>query len=669
MSESKQTRRVLEQFVQESRVNLKTIETSIATSRSGTGDEEQLRILLRAFHSIKGISGFASAVEIGQLSHEAESLLMEVKAGRCSLDDATLDLLLTVHDQLVDLLEAIESGSAAPDDWRAVLLRMSELTGSPARESASDPDRDVDGFADVVAQQLVGLDMFLAKLVPGPVDPRLTKAVQRKLNLIRRSARSSSHTGVVDYVEQLSIWFGANTSWHPEQIEELQARVKHLARLSVTESPPLPGAESTAKTDERAPTDVTGDQDPRVPIRSYRLHQLSTQIEELVVSHNRLEHILDELTHEQPGTEVKLRGIRTEIDRVVALLEKTTQRIQMVELAVLFDRIPRMVRQIAREGGKQVALSIHGADTEVDRAIVDLLGDPLTHIVKNAIDHGIESRAQRTGQGKSGVGALNIHAYALGKHIFIDIHDDGRGIDPKLIRNKAVEKGYLTSIAAQRMSDTELIDVIYAPGFTSSDRVTHVSGRGVGMDAVLQRINEMGGQIKIKSEVGVGTTIRIILPNSFALMSCLVVRCGEHLFAVPIRFVKETLRIDERRIVSRGAARWLRHKGSLVRIRPLELAIEGFEHSAAGQRRHALVMAAIGSEVVFDVDEIVAVSTLSVRSLPAYLESRRALAGITTVGGDKIAFFLHALAIVEAFTGPESEVEQKGERGDEGTRR
>ena len=449
----------------------------------------------------------------------------------------------------------------------------------------------------------------------------------------------------------LSRWFEAITDWLPEQVAELRDRVQDLGRLAGPGAPPRAPVEPEEAPGEPAPgAAVALHQDPQVPIRSTRLHQLSTQIEELVVLHNRLVHNLDELAQETPLVEVKLHGVRTELDRIVASLKNTAQRIQMVELSVLFDRVPRMVRQIAQEGDKQVSLIIHGADTEVDRAIVDLLGDPLTHIVKNAIDHGIEPRAQRAALGKPDAGVLSIHAYAMGKHVFIDISDDGRGIDPQLIRAKAIEKGYLTAVAARRMSEAELIDLIYAPGFTSTDRVTYVSGRGVGMDAVLQRIKEMGGQVTIKSEIGSGTTIRIILPNSFALMSCLVVRCGEHLLAVPVRFVKETIRLTAGRTERRGEQRWIRHKGRLRRIWPLEAALDGFRRGAEADRRHAFVMAAVGREIVFDVDELVAVSTLSVRSLPAYLESRRALAGVATVGGGEIAFFLHTMAIIESFT-------------------
>jgi len=658
MKEARQAGRVLGQFVKEARSNLATIEQALAGDPTKVGEPEQLQRLFRAFHSIKGISGYANADEIGELSHQAESLLKAIQGGQRALDTGARDLLLIVHDELVVMLEATESGGSALPGWQDTLAKLRALVGAaePAAEQRAD---DAGSFVDVVRQQLAGLDLYLKQVTRGPCEPRLKSALLRKLRLIRRSAVSAGHSAVEVAAGELLSWFEAAVELAPEQVEELQARVEEIARL-VAALAHAPGGRDTGSETGR-PGPPAADQDPLVPIRSSRLHQLSAQIEELVVSHTRLAHQLDELTQELPGVEVRLRGIRTEFESAVAALERTTHRIQMVELAVLFDRVPRMVRQIAREGDKQIALTIHGADTEVDRAIVDLLGDPLTHIVKNAIDHGIEPREQREALGKPDGGVLNIHAYAMGKHVFIDISDDGKGIDPELIRVKAVEKGYLTPFEARHMKDAELLDVIYAPGYSSRDEVTRVSGRGVGMDAVLQRIQEMGGQVTIKSEVGVGTTIRLILPNSFALMSCLVVRCGEHLFAVPIRFVKETLRVDARKVEQRGALRWVRHKGELRRLRPLEAALEGFERGTAGHRRHAFVMTAIGREILFDVDELVAVSTLSIRSLPAYLESRRALAGVAIVGGGRIAFFLHTLAIVEAFArrdGPTPDGEQ-----------
>ena len=663
-------RRVLEQFVQEARASLQQVEQALAVGSSRVGEADNLQQLFRSFHSIKGISGFADAREIGELSHEAESLLREIQAGRLALDGPILELLLTVHDELIELLKAISTGSAVSSTWEETLARLCALTRQEV-DGATDEQGDSDDFSDVVNQQLAGLDLYLARLGPGPAETRLARAVLRKLALIGRSARAAGRLALEQQASAVAGWFETITDWPPEQVAELRARAQGLAGSAAGEGPTLPltadaGEQVPVEAGEPAgspPDEAAGaDRDPRVPIRSSRLHQLSTQIEELVVLHNRLVHHLDELAQETPAVEARLRGVRTEVDRVVASLKNTAQRIQMVELSVLFDRVPRMVRQIARDGGKDVSLTIHGADTEVDRAVVDLLGDPLTHIVKNAIDHGIEPRAERAAMGKPAAGALSIHAYAMGKHVFIDISDDGRGIDPQFIRQKAVDKGFVTPLAARRMSDAQLIDLIYAPGFSSSDEVSQVSGRGVGMDAVLQRIREMGGQITIKSEVGAGATIRIILPNSFSLVSCLVLRCGEHLFAVPVRFVKETVRLSGDLVERSDGQRWIRHKGKLRRIWPLEASLEGFQRGAGVQRRHAFVMTAVGRELIFAVDQLVSVTTLSIRSLPAYLESRRALAGVATVGGGALAFFLHTMSIIESFARGQSGSSRAGDR-------
>ena len=649
MTERHQQQRVLQQFLREASTNLKNIEGALDQLRQDPAQAEPIKELFRAFHGIKGTSGYAQASEIGLLSHEAETILKQVQEGNRLVDQPVVDAMLELHDQLYALLDALEKSEPPPMEWQDLLERLRLLRGADvAEEAAAAAESPEQRFFDVVSQQATGLEIFFEKLAPGPADPPLTKAILRKLKLMRRSSSNAGYADFGKSVEAVSAWLEELRVWRHDDIASFKAQLKGLDEQIAV----LRGVQLTScRNNEVAEPRSEAERDISIPVRSSRLRRLSTQVEDLVVTHNRLKHILDDLGQRQPEIGSKLRGVRSEMERVVAQLERTAQRAQMIELSVLFDRVPRIVRKIAKEEGKEISLDIHGADTEIDRSIVDLLGDPLTHVVRNAIDHGIETPTQRLAQGKPAAGTLNMHAYAMGKHVFIDIQDDGRGIDSQLIREKAVQKGYLTSEAARRMSEREVMDVLYAPGFSSADSVSQVSGRGVGMDAVLQRISEMGGQIRIKTEVGVGTTIRFVLPNSFTLVSCLVVRCGEHLFALPIRFAKETLRVQPRQIVKKGEERWLRKKGRLARVRHLEDAVPGLEKQEQGERLHGFVMAVGGREIVFDVDELVSMSTLSVRSLPAHLESHHALAGVTTVGAGKVAFFLHALAIVERFAG------------------
>ena len=646
MTERHHQQRVLQQFLREASANLKNIEGALDQLSQDPAQAEPIKELFRAFHGIKGTSGYAQANEIGLLSHEAETILNQVQEGNRPFDQPVVDAMLELHDQFHVLLDALEKSESPPKEWQDLLDRLRLLRGPDSDGEAAAAESPELRFFDVVSQQATGLEVFFDKLAAGPADTRLTKAILRKLKLMHRSSSNAGFIYFAKSVETVSTWLEELQRWRQDDIDSFKARLKDLnEQIAALRGVQIPSGSSSDVVEPKS----EAERDISIPVRSSRLRRLSTQVEDLVVTHNRLKHILDDLGQRQPEIGSKLRGVRSEMERVVAQLERTAQRAQMIELSVLFDRVPRMVRKIAKEEGKEIALDIHGADTEIDRSIVDLLGDPLTHVVRNAIDHGIETPTQRLAQGKPAAGALNIHAYAMGKHVFIDIQDDGRGIDSQLIRERAVEKGYLTSEAARRMSEREVMDVLYAPGFSSADSVSQVSGRGVGMDAVLQRISEMGGQIRIRTEVGVGTTIRFVLPNSFTLVSCLVVRCGEHLFALPIRFAKETLRVQPRQIVKKGEERWLRRKGRITRVRNLEEAVPGLERQEQGERFQGFVMAVGGREIVFDVDELVSMSTLSVRSLPAHLESHHALAGVTTVGAGKVAFFLHALAIVERF--------------------
>ncbi|MBU2550530.1 MAG: chemotaxis protein CheW, partial [Proteobacteria bacterium] len=647
MNKSETEARVLDQFVSEAAANLKRIEDALLELKMNADAPEAFRSIFNSFHGIKGISGYVPGSEnIGALSHEMEAIVKSIQGKALPVSQELLELILECHDELYRMLEDFQRGAAPRDDWKPLVAKIASLSGASESSESAKTKADPGGHGDVVRQQLAGLAIFMDQWKPGPMDPRLASAVRRKLNLIKRSAESVSDAGLPGVLAEALEGLERKSDWSQRDIDEFRSLVGRIGPDKITHDTLTPGSDTAAGENDSF---QTGPVETRVQVKSSRLHQLSTLIADLTMANNRLNHELNLIASEHPQLEERLRTVRTDCSRVVTALEKTTQRIQLIELSELFNRVPRIVRKIAKEEAKRIELTIHGANTEVDRGVVDQLGDPITHIIRNAIDHGIETPGEREQAGKPPMGRIFINAYAVGKFVSIDITDDGRGIDSNLVREKAVAKGYVTPLQARSMAHDELLNIIFEPGFTTSDRITDVSGRGVGMDAVQLRLREIGGRVRVQSKPGQGTVIRLSFPNTFTLVNCLVVRCRDFLFAVPARYAKETLNIHPERIERFDGRDWLHLRGRLVRIFDLEEALEGLEILDPETRRHAFVLEAGDRRIIFRVDELVEVKTLSVRGLPAHLEHIKAYAGVTTLWSGQIAFFLHPLSIIDHF--------------------
>lgn len=354
---------------------------------------------------------------------------------------------------------------------------------------------------------------------------------------------------------------------------------------------------------------------------------------------------------------IDLHRINRGFERHLAELQDGILDVRMVPLGQVFDKLARVVRQVARDHGKEVRLTVTGADTEVDKLIVEELSDPLMHIIRNAIDHGIETPDVRTAAGKGRIGALALSAYQKGNHVVIEVEDDGCGIDEKRLRETAVRKGIASAEAVREMSRDEAYNLIFLPGFSTSATVTDISGRGVGMDVVKTNIARLGGVIDVQTEVGVGTKFTITLPVTLAIINALLVRVRDYQFAIPIAAVQEAIVLDAKHLRTVEGREVLSLRGSTL---PLCRLADLFELShipiAEGARQFVVVSTLGNRRLGFVVDNLEGQQDIVIKALGRSLSSVRGLAGATDLGDQRVCLVLDAPGLLEEVLSTTSEI-------------
>ena len=371
----------------------------------------------------------------------------------------------------------------------------------------------------------------------------------------------------------------------------------------------------------------------RVDIR--KLDELMNLVAELVINRGRLEQISSELQNRELEESVET------LNRLLLRLQDDVLQTRMVAVEHVFSRFPRLVRDLTRRAGKQVDLVITGADTELDRTVIDEIGDPLVHIIRNALDHGIEAPEERRAVGKPETGRLEVNAYQAGNQVIITVSDDGKGIDREKVARVALNKGYITEEKLAEMSEEEIINLLFLPGFSTSEKVTDVSGRGVGMDVVRERITALGGTVRVTSQRGEGTTVTIQLPLTLSIIQTLMIEVGSDIYAIPSTLVEQTISVNRNeihRLHQQEVTTWRGEVLPLVRLQDV-LEVEdakNLEYDELdvvivrnGERRLGCV-----------VDTLLRPQDVVIKSLGDYLGSIPGIAGATILGDGRVALIL-----------------------------
>jgi two-component system chemotaxis sensor kinase CheA len=640
---------ILQDFLIESFELIEQLDQDLVELESRPDDLDLLNRIFRVAHTIKGASSFLNFDVLTHLTHHMENLLNMARHGDLVIDADVMDVIL----ESIDLMKAL-------------LVRI--------RDSGGDSGLEVGpcvGRLDAVAN---GTPIVAAETIAAPAPTQEPIAVAEEEPDYSGMSDAEVEAEIERLIAQRQAEDAAKRAQKSSKPQETKAE-SAPAPVAVTPpaapkapSEPAPvvkaaSAPAPRKVEPKEEGENRGsssvEQTIRVDVK--RLDHLMNLIGELVLGKNRLIKINDDVEERYEG-----EAFLEELNQVVSIVSLVTTDLQiavmktrMLPIGKVFNKFPRMIRDLSRELNKKIELEITGEDTELDKSIVEEIGDPLVHIIRNSCDHGIETPEVRLAAGKDETGTIHLKAYHEGNHIVIQIIDDGKGLDVDMLKTKSMEKGIITEKEADTMTEKEAFGLIFRPGFSTAAQVTSVSGRGVGMDVVKTNIEKLNGMIDIDSEVGKGTSMKLKIPLTLAIIQALLVGVQEEYYAIPLASVLETVRISKDEIYtveSRSVMRLRDEVLSLVHIGDIFEVERVFDNS---EHAYVVVLGLAESKIGLIVDSLVGQEEIVIKSLGEYLKGIEGIAGATIRGDGGVTLIVDVAALMQMAKSVKSTVGQE----------
>ncbi len=662
----------LKLFVEEATEQVETLDVSLVQLESDPNPELIQRIF-RAAHTLKGSSAAIGHQKMAGLTHAMESVLDALRQDRLAVTSEVVDALLACIDALRTFVHEVATREDSGLDASALEADLLALLEGSSR-GGSAADRGVAANLLHSAAQAIGdargrgLHVYLVRATirdDSPLPGVRCFQVLHELDgtssvLATEPARELIEGGEADY--HIAAVVAASQS--PEELAELVQNVSDLAEVHVEEVPEavtsLPSPPAPVPRSRNEPTPRGGAESPApqarrssstsIRIDVERLDSLMNLVGELVIDRARLVRIKDELSASLAGSDLldlldNLEETTAHIGRITDEIQDAIMRTRMLPIRSVLARLPRIVRDVATRLGKQVDLVMSGEETELDRSVIEVITDPLVHILRNAVDHGIEPPEERKRAGKPPTGTITVTAWNQEASIYISIRDDGRGIDVEALRAKAVERGLVSPDAAQSATREEALQYVFLPGLSTAASVSDVSGRGVGMDIVRANIERLNGSVTVSSEPGKGTEFVIQLPLTLATTKALMVTAKGIVYAIPLVSVTETLPVRGADIHQIGGRKLLRLRDALLPLVALADAL-GDSRELASEPRYIVAAQHAGRQVALLVDEVLGEQDVVVKSLGTLLGSRPGISGATILGDGTLGLIVDAPSIV-----------------------
>jgi two-component system chemotaxis sensor kinase CheA len=541
---------ILQDFIVETTELLEGLDEDLVALEKSPKDADLLNKVFRAFHTIKGSSSFLGFDKITQLTHKLEDLLNSLRRFDLELTPSIMDAILLSVDKLKTMVDMVKQNQAIDsiDIEQEIqrLLSAQESNSQAQVEQQVEPtpkEPNIEAESDIVKLQIEEIQQ------EEPPVSKKTNLTDEELNAeIQRLLAQR----MKEDEEKRKAKQNASSSKHAESSFDSKLKQATNQPTQVKQEPQDKSKQDLEK------------QTIRVDVK--KLDDLMDLAGELVLAKNRLVRLANIVSETSQSDEIadSLSNISSQITLVTTDLQMAIMKTRMVEIGKVFNKFPRIVRDICRDLNKEVNLVIEGAETELDKSIVEEINEPFVHLIRNAIDHGIEPPSERIQKGKNRTGTLKLSASQEGNHIVISVEDDGKGMDQEKIKQKAVENGIVTPQEASQMSENDIFNLVFLPGFSTASQVSNLSGRGVGMDVVKTNIEKLNGIISIKSKINEGTKIIIKIPLTLAIIQSLLVKTVGSLFAIPLANVIETVRVSLSDIEHVQNKDVLRLRGSIV---------------------------------------------------------------------------------------------------------
>ncbi len=513
-----------EQFIREASDRLHDLERGLLAIEQGGDVKEQIRLIFRGCHGLKGIAYYVSAREIIELTEAAETLLARMRDRGVPFRAEWVDLLLECHDELKAMLDAFRHEELPPAGWKEKAVRLRKIasaqTAEPTfkAEPATGPDTTVEAklFDESAAAHLAGLDIYFHKWKTGLPDSRLVAAVSRKLAIFAASAEQAGRTDMASTAQNAlkELEERSTQTWTTDEIDRF-CRISNKLRSLLK-----PGTGFGCTSGEAVPKQPTSKApvEQRVAIKARYVEMMEGLVDDFAMYTRQITRDLEQLKKTaKPTTQHWLKGMESDLFRFAHAFRQSCRRLHLVPMDTVFQRFPREVRDLAKREGKKVNLLVRGGNTEMEQHQSDKLAEAMTHLIRNAVDHGIETPEQRAEADKPETGRVSVSAALIDGAVTIEIEDDGKGIDFPGLKQKAVELNLVDSTEVEQLPREKLMDLIFLTGISTTAISDTISGRGVGMDIVREAMEELGANIQVKSSPGRGTRFTLSIPMDLKL--------------------------------------------------------------------------------------------------------------------------------------------------------
>ncbi|WP_394187395.1 chemotaxis protein CheW [Paenisporosarcina quisquiliarum] len=674
----------LEMFIEESKEHLQACNENLLELEKNPSDLRIVNEIFRSAHTLKGMSATMGYEDTADLTHKMENVLDAIRNEKIVVSTAILDVVFTAVDHLEAMVMDIASGgtgkrdvSATVKDLNAIekgelaVVDTSEIAATIVEETKQHSFLTYDEFELTVISQSHEQGFYTYEISVSLREDCLLKAARvfmvfellEKMGDVIKSSPSVDQLESEQFDTQFHVSLVTNEPAedvqkklmkvsevvevvvHSVTIEQLQSRNNDSAVAQTenqTQNVNASNDVAVAQTATNAPSKGVQAGNKTIRVNIERLDILMNLFEELVIDRGRLQSISSELNHSELDETVE------RMTRISGDLQTIILTMRMVQVETVFNRFPKMVRQLARDLNKKINLEIIGAETELDRTVIDEIGDPLVHLIRNALDHGVERPEIRVANGKPEEGTVVLRAYHSGNHVFIELEDDGAGINRDKVLNKAISKGIVTNEMAATMTDKQVFELIMASGFSTADTISDVSGRGVGLDVVKSTIESLGGFITIDSTEGKGSLFSIQLPLTLSIISVMLVEIEEEMFAIPLSSIIETAIIRSTDILNAHNQKVIDFRGKVVPLVFLDDVFSVPRNEQSDEEFLSVVIVRKGDKMAgLVVDSFVGQQEIVLKSLGNYLSSVFAISGATILGNGKVALIVDCNALIK----------------------
>ena len=662
---------IVNDFVQEALELLESLNENFVELEKDPGNKDLLNTIFRAAHTIKGSAGFLGFQSIVELAHSAENILNKLRQGEIFLTPNMMDCLLGAMDILKAMIVSVsETGmeGLSPVDNTELIKRLDDMAEGIIGLREEELKQQGAKGTQAVRQNLPHSAAENGKALVEKFDAagEIINEEKHKENRAKTDKRKVRNLGdillednLISKEELEQIYKEKEKEKEIKQpetetFEQKQERNRQAVPIQEVPKPPqteaaLPGPKpSPARTPEIKETTIRVDID--------RLDNVMNLVGELVLARNRLFNISSKLEMKYAGDDLSsaLAQVVSNLNLVTTDLQLAVMKTRMQPVKKVFSKFPRMVRDLSRELGKEIELQILGEETELDKSVIEEIGDPLVHLIRNSVDHGVETKEMRKRLGKPETGTIKLSAEHEGNYIVISVSDDGKGMDPDILKKKAVEKGVIDEKTAFGLSDKDALSLIFTPGFSTKEKATEISGRGVGMDVVKTNIQKINGIIDIESQIGHGSKIVLKLPLTVAIIQTLIVGAGEDIFAIPLNSVVETLRISESSIQTIDKHEVINLRKSVLSLLRLgeEFGIKESNivdlNTSLKKEIYVVVVALAEKKIGIVVDNLYGQEEVVIKSLGDYQLGYKGISGATITGDGKVVLIIDIASMIES---------------------